>query len=342
MRSVALAAAVTLVAGSAVAQERLVINSFGGAYEEAHRRLVIEPFEKMHNVEIEVVTLYSADALAQLRAQAASPQFDVIHFSGGQEVVAAEEGLLAPIEPSELTNHAALYPFAVEGIEKGQGPVYSFAIAGLIYDTNAYPEAPTSWDALFEAEDGEGVVIADITNTYGLLTLLKLNEVRGGDLSDMTPGLEAISELLDNGAQIVSSSPELQTAFAQGGATLAAYAQDYAFTLQNAGLPVGFAQPVEGSPAFFITANVVANRPKHRASRRSSSTSPDPRRGAGRLGGGDAFTRPRTGRSSFRPRWRGALVFGEEAASRVQRFDPDTVNALRPEWTDAWNRAIAR
>jgi len=340
MRSVALAAAVTLVAGSAVAQERLVINSFGGAYEEAHRRLVIEPFEKMHNVEIEVVTLYSADALAQLRAQAASPQFDVIHFSGGQEVVAAEEGLLAPIEPSELTNHAALYPFAVEGIEKGQGPVYSFAIAGLIYDTNAYPEAPTSWDALFEAEDGEGVVIADITNTYGLLTLLKLNEVRGGDLSDMTPGLEAISELLDNGAQIVSSSPELQTAFAQGGATLAAYAQDYAFTLQNAGLPVGFAQPVEGSPAFFITANVVANRPNIELAKKFVDFSI---RAEAQAGWAEAMRYSPSNREvELPPEVAGALVFGEEAASRVQRFDPDTVNALRPEWTDAWNRAIAR
>ena len=99
----ALALGAALAALPAVAQETLVINSFGGAYEEAHRALVIEPFEEMHDVEIEVVTAYSADALAQLRAQRDNPQFDVIHFSGGQEVIAAEEGLLVPIQPDELS-----------------------------------------------------------------------------------------------------------------------------------------------------------------------------------------------------------------------------------------------
>lgn len=340
MKTLVLAAIAALVAGQATAQTRLVINSFGGAYEEAHRRLVIEPFEQMHGVEIEVVTLYSADALAQLRAQAAAPQFDVIHFSGGQEVIAAAEGLLAPILPSELTNHAAMYPFAVEGIEKGHGPVYSFAIAGLLYDTNAFPQAPTSWNALFDAEDGDGVVIADISNTYGLLTLLMLNQVRGGDIADVTPGVEAVQELLENGAVIVSSSPELQTAFAQGGATLAAYAQDYAFTLQKAGLPVGFAQPDEGSPAFFITANVVANRPNIDLAKKFVDFSIRPEAQAGWA---EAMRYSPSNRAAILPEEiAGALVYGEEAASRVMRFDPEVVNAERPAWTDAWNRAIAR
>ncbi|MEM7446269.1 MAG: extracellular solute-binding protein, partial [Pseudomonadota bacterium] len=140
------AVATSLLAGTALAQETFVINSFGGAYEEAHRQLVIEPFEEMYGVEVEVVTAYSADALAQLRAQADSPQFDVIHFSGGQEVTAAAEGLLAPIMPDQLSNYDQLYPFAVEGIEQGQGPVYSVAVLGLLSEGDG---APTSWNDLF-------------------------------------------------------------------------------------------------------------------------------------------------------------------------------------------------
>ena len=53
-----IAIAASLVAGTAAAQDTFVINSFGGAYEEAHRRLVIEPFEQMYGVEVEVVTAY--------------------------------------------------------------------------------------------------------------------------------------------------------------------------------------------------------------------------------------------------------------------------------------------
>ena len=75
--------------GAAAAQETLVINSFGGAYEKIHRELVIGPFEKAHNVEVKVITAYSGDTLAQLRAQKDNPQFDVVHFSGGLETAAA-------------------------------------------------------------------------------------------------------------------------------------------------------------------------------------------------------------------------------------------------------------
>ena len=47
----------------------------------------------------------------------------------------------------------------------------------------------------------------------------------------------------------------------RNGASIAPYASDYAYTLTKAGLPVKFAQGAEGTPASFITTNLVANRP---------------------------------------------------------------------------------
>jgi len=336
----AIALVAGLVALPAQGQQRLVINSFGGAYEEAHQRLIIEPFEEMHNVEIEVVTAYSADALAQLRAQAANPQFDVIHFSGGQEVAAAREGLLAPIDPADLTHYDDLYPFAVEGLEEGRGPVMSVAVLGLLYDTSVVEAAPTSWEALFDPAIGESVVIADISNTYGLLNLLMLNQVRGGTLDDIQPGLDAVAELLDNGAQIFSSSPELQQAFAQGAAVMSPYAQDYAFTLTEAGLPVAFVQPDEGSPGVYITANVVAGRPNTELATAFVDFSLRPEAQAGWA---EALRYSPTNSAAELPEeLAGQVVYGEEAANRLLRFDPDVVNERRPEWTDAWNRLVAQ
>ena len=93
MRKHVLAATFVLLAGGdAFAQAELVINSFGGAYEQAHRKCVIDPFVAATKAKVNIVTAYSADAFAQLRAQKAAPQYDVIHFSGGQEIVAAKEG----------------------------------------------------------------------------------------------------------------------------------------------------------------------------------------------------------------------------------------------------------
>src|SRR3954467_11546564 len=103
-RAVAMAALMAATSGAFAQETTLVVNSWGGAYEKLHKQLVFEPFEKANNVKIKVVTVYSADTLAQLRAQKANPQYDVVHFSGGQEVIAAREGLLAPIKPAELSN----------------------------------------------------------------------------------------------------------------------------------------------------------------------------------------------------------------------------------------------
>ncbi|MEZ5667291.1 MAG: ABC transporter substrate-binding protein [Alphaproteobacteria bacterium] len=340
LNSLTIGAALCALAGAAAAQDTLVINSFGGAYEEAHRRLVIEPFEQMYNVKIEVVTAYSADALAQLRAQADSPQFDVIHFSGGQEITAAKEGLLVPIAPDQLTNYGDMYPFAVAGIEQGQGPVYSIAALGLLYNTEELAAAPTSWEALFDPALAGGVAIADISNTYGLLTLLMLNQVRGGDLADIQPGLDAVTQLLDNDTVIVTASPEMQQAFATGGTVLAAYAQDYAHTLKEAGLPVEFVQPSEGVPAIFITANVVAGRPHTDLAIKFVDFS---LRAEAQAGWAEELRySPTNATVELAPEIAGSVLYGEEAIQGLIRFDAETVNDSRPAWTDAWNRTIAR
>ncbi len=59
---------------------------------------------------------------------------------------------------------------------------------------------------------------------------------------------------------MVSTSPEIQAEFAQNDAWIAPYASDYAYTLKKAGLNVKFVQGAEGTPASFITANLVAGR----------------------------------------------------------------------------------
>jgi putative spermidine/putrescine transport system substrate-binding protein len=258
--------AIAMSAAAAQAQDKtLTINSFGGAYEEAHRKCVIGPFEQETGAKVQIVTAYSADAFAQLRAQKDAPQFDVIHFSGGQEIVGAAEGLLAPIDAAKLANAADLYDFAKANLAKGEGPAYSIAAIGLVYNSEKAPKAPASWKDLLDPAVGEHLVLTDISNGYGMLGFLMLNQVQGGDLNNIQPGLDTVKKLIDDGAVVVAKSPEIQQEFAQNDAWIAPYASDYAFTLRKAGLPAKFVQGAEGTPASYITANLVANRPNHRS-----------------------------------------------------------------------------
>lgn len=323
------------------AQEReLVINSFGGSYEKVHRDLVIEPFEKQYGVKVKVVTAYSSDTLAQLRAQKENPQFDVVHFSGGLEAVAAKEGLLAPIRPDQLQNHDSMYPFAVEGIGEGRGPVYSAAVIGLLYNTDKVDPAPDSWNDLKDERFRGRLLITDAaSNTYGMLGFLMMNKVAGGTLEDIDPGLAFVEPLLD-GATLVSKSPEIQQNFAQGTAWIAPYAQDYAHTLRQAGLPVGFVQPKEGAAYAPITVNLVANRPNQDLALKFIDFSI---RAEASAGWAEALRYMPTNREArLSPEVAKEVVYGPEAVANLVGFDALRVGELRPQWNEAWNRLIAR
>jgi putative spermidine/putrescine transport system substrate-binding protein len=245
--------------GSSSASE-LVVTTFGGEWQKNFTEAVVKPFEKENNVTIKQVTLYSSDALAQLQAQKSSPQMDVVFFSGGQEAVAAKDGLLTPIDASALTNAPDLISQATTGLAGGQGPVVQITPMGLLYRSDKVDE-PTSWNDPFNPEYRQHVAFTDLSNSYGTLGMLMINNARGGTIDNVTPGIDAIGQSARAGDSIITkTSSDLQQAFAARDIWMAPYSQDYAETLRKAGQPVGFAIPKEGTTGSFITANLVAGR----------------------------------------------------------------------------------
>ncbi len=336
---IAVAGALALAAGVAQGKEQLVVNSFGGAYEKVHRELVITPFEQLHDVEVVMVTAYSADTLAQLRAQKGNPKFDVVHFSGGLEATAAAEGLLAPIAASELSNYAQMYPYAVRNLDKGEGPAYSAAVIGILYDTEKVKPAPSSWRDLSRPEFAGHVVLTDISNNWGLLSFLMMNRVAGGSLDDIGPGLAEVKRILP-GATVVSKSPEIQQAFAQSDAWIAPYAQDYAFTLTKAGLPVRFVQPREGAAFSPITVNLVAGTKQRELAVKFIDFS---LRAEASAGWAETFRYSPTNKAAkLSPEAAAGVISSEQAAQQLTSFDPIAIGNNRSAWTDQWNRAIAK
>ena len=334
------AASLVAIAHHASAQETLTINSFGGAYEKIHRELVITPFEEMHNVKVEVVTAYSADTLAQLRAQRDNPQFDVAHFSGGLEHAAAAEGLLSPIEANELSNYNQMYDFAVAGLDRGIGPTYSTAVIGLLYNTEQVSEAPKSWKEIANPAYQNHVLLTDAaSNTYGMLGFLMVNQVAGGNLDNIQPGLDFIKGILPT-STVVSKSPEIQQNFAQGHAWIAPYAQDYAHTLTKAGLPIKFVQPEEGGVLAPITVNLVAGTKKRDLALKFIDFSI---RAEASKGWAEALRyTPTNKEAKLSNEVASQVVYGEDDVAKLNTFDANAIAEKRAGWNEAWSRAIAQ
>lgn len=332
--------AASTIVTSALAKDTLVINSFGGSYEKTHRELVITPFEKKYDVDVKVITAYSSDTLAQLRAQKENPQFDVVHFSGGLETAAAGEGLLAPIKPEELSNYSQMYPFAVAGLEKGIGPMYKTAVIGLLYNTDNVSSAPNSWKDLANSAYADHVLFTDAaSNTYGMLGMLMINKVNGGTLDNIKPGLDFVKKLLPT-STIVSKSPQIQQNFAQGNAWVAPYAQDYAFTLTKAGLPVKFTLPKEGGVVAPITVNLVAGRPNRELALKFIDFSI---RAEASQGWAEALRYSPTNKTvKLSDDVASQVTYGEAQAKKLITFDANKIAKNRAGWNESWSRAIAK
>ena len=318
----------------------LVVTSFGGDWEAAFIEAVVEPFEEETGAEVTLVTLYSADALAQLTAQASSPQFDVVHFSGGQEVVAAEEGLIEPIAAADLSNYDELQPVAVARLEEGEGPVVQVTPVGLVFRTDAGVDAPDSWLDVFDSAYAGHVALTDFSNTYGVLAMLRIADALGGGIDDTDEAIERLGTLASTGdAIVVASSPDLQAALAQRDIWLAPYAQDYASTLADAGLPVEFIIPEEGLTASFITANVVSGRPNTELAKLFLNY--ELRAEAQAIFAERMRYAPVNTTTELPADVAGTVLSADDFATLV-RYDAATIAANRQAWTDDWNSRISQ
>ena len=86
--------------------DTLVVNSFGGEYQELFEKNVIEPFEKKFSVKVvHDATGTSSQDYAKIRASKGAPGFDVAAALSPPEVLlGAKEGLLEKITDKEVPN----------------------------------------------------------------------------------------------------------------------------------------------------------------------------------------------------------------------------------------------
>lgn len=322
------------------AGETIVVTSFGGDWEKAFIEAVVDPFEEETGAKVELITLYSADALAQVTAQKASPQIDVVHFSGGQEFTAAADGLIAPIASDELSESGDLVDLATAGLERGEGPVIQLAPIGLVYNTEADAPAPTSWLDLFDEAYAGHVALTDFSNTYGVLSMIRVSDTLGGGIDDPSQAIADLGALASSGdAIVVPTSPDLQTAFAQRDTWIAPYAMDYAGTLQDAGLPVEFIVPEEGATASLITANVVEGRDNPDLAKLFIDFELRPEAQA--LFAENMRYSPVNTKAELSDDAADAVLTGDELDDVVV-YSPGDIAADRQSWTDEWNALITK
>ncbi|QDL93537.1 ABC transporter substrate-binding protein [Paroceanicella profunda] len=137
-------------ATAAVAQDSLTFTSYGGTYQEAQRKALLDPVEKELGITIREDTL---TGIAQVRAQVltGAVTWDIVDLGLNDCALAEKEGLFEPLD------------YSIISTEGFKDTAYSKTWAGTIYysTTLAYnPEfleaKPTSWADFWDVEGFPG------------------------------------------------------------------------------------------------------------------------------------------------------------------------------------------
>lgn len=241
----------------------ITVMGYRGAFQDSYEEAVIRPFEKQHP-DIKVIyygVQNAATSLGNMRAQKSSPQTDAVIYDLSVAKIASEEGLVEDLDISTLSNYADLIDVGQD--LGGKAIPLTYDTLSLIYNHDAYPVAPTSWEALWDKNQKGKVIIAaqgggDI---QAILLTLITNRLAGENdyANNIKPGIAKLVELAPS-IQTWEPKPDAYTLVANGTANISigynARAQYYFDQTEGRMRSVG---PSEGTAAQINVISAIAN-----------------------------------------------------------------------------------
>lgn len=308
---------------------KLISSGFGGSTMDIIGNAVFKEFDAQTGATTTQVPMQSAAAFARMIAERGNPQIDMYQFSGGQEIEAARQGLTQPIEGSARME---ALPSEMKDAD-GNWVAWAVIAEGLVYRTDKFETPPQSYHDFFRPELKGHIAFPAITNGYGVDFLVMLAKTFGGDEDNIDPGFEAMAKLKSE--TIFAAASDIPTLFGQGDIWLMPYDTGNTYKNQQAGLPIAFAAPAEGSPAVKITACIARGAPNADVAGAAIDRmlSPEAQIEIAR-GMRWTPTNPET-------------VLPDELAghvpnvSQLASLDRVKINGHRAAWIERWNREIA-
>lgn len=235
------------LAASAQADEIRVLNWNGYGTDEAW---AVEAFTKKtgHTVTHDYFNS-EQEMLTKLRTNPGA--YDVVLINSAYTVQAKEEGLIAPVDTSMISNFANIAPNLTTDEELVPGGVvygvpWVWGLTSFAYNTDAFDSAPESinifWNDSLKGKVGwrddplESVQMAALATGQNINTINDLDAVRS-----------KLEELMPQISTFWSSENDWNQFMAAGDFVVAPYWSGSASRSKNKGLPIEFVVPKEGA-----------------------------------------------------------------------------------------------
>ena len=173
---IALGLAATFTAGIALAtptQARdLAVVSWGGAYQDAQKKVYFEPFKKASGVAMNDESWDGGIGVLRAKVQGGAATWDVVQVESDELAVGCEEGLFEKIDYAKIGGEAAYLPPSVNSCGVG-AIVYDFVLG---YDKDKLKERRRAGADFFDTKKYPGKNAVEINVTFWLENIDRLTE----------------------------------------------------------------------------------------------------------------------------------------------------------------------
>jgi putative spermidine/putrescine transport system substrate-binding protein len=255
LRAGVAAGALALLPRRAAAADPLVVATFPGTWNEAHRDVLAPYFRKKTGADVTQTILLATDEVAKLEAARGKPPFDVAIMDEGPLLDAVKAGVLEKYPVDKSPNYKDLVPT----FQEPWGPKISLQVIGIGFNPKKVKERPKSWNDLLNPAYKGRVGLTALNSTLGMAFMVDLAKTRGGSESDIEPAFKALKELLPNVGAISANLGAHAALFQQEQIDIAPYNFNFVQTLKEKGVDIDFATLDSGIPAWRTSLHLVKN-----------------------------------------------------------------------------------
>ena len=226
---------------------------------------VLSAFEDLTGIKVNYTTFDSNESLyAKMKSGGAT--YDVIFPSDYMVGKMAAEGMLAPLDFSNIPNFAQIgtdYLGWDFDPQNTYSVPYTWGTTGLIYNTTLVDEAPTSWSALWDMQYANNVLMFNNSRDAYAIAAKKLG--RSLNPSSVEEVQEVMQELKDQKSVVQAYvMDEIFDKMEGGEAALAPYYAGDALTMIADNPDLAFVHPEEGVN-FFVDSMCIPANSKNKA-----------------------------------------------------------------------------
>ena len=237
----------------------LIVNSYGGPWEQFMRKEIVPAFEKEHpkiNVRLDVGL--AKTWLANLRASGVdNPPYDVMMTNEIWANIERSEGFFAPLPEDKVPNLKDVYAHLRNPDDNGVLGI--IMPIGLAYRPDMLEKMgkapPTSWKDLWDPAYSDKRGLYTITNSAGMMFLLLASQIWGESQYDLDAGFEAIKKLKP--FKMLDFSGSMEVALERGEVVIGVLDRPAVTRLKKQGLNIAFSYPKEGVYMFEQDFNVL-------------------------------------------------------------------------------------